>query len=141
MCMCAWNFAHAHANFVHAHVRNHGICARAQIDSARGRCSNTSIFFLRDWDHWSYNVHCCMFASFLYNTNLFCDYYCGSCSSLVSLHDLLILPCESSLSPCKCFPGNFHVVTFPSSYWQISFFSLYVFLSRVECTCFVGIFC
>ena len=40
------NFAHAHANFLHAHVRNHEICVQAQIGLARGRCSNTLVFFL-----------------------------------------------------------------------------------------------
>ena len=43
MCMCARNFAHAHAHF--AHARNHEICTRAQMGSARGRCSNTLVFF------------------------------------------------------------------------------------------------
>ena len=42
--MCAQNFAHVH---VHTNfARNHEICVQAQIGSARGRCSNTLVFFL-----------------------------------------------------------------------------------------------
>ena len=40
-CVHAQNFRHASAHFAHAHARNHKICPRAQIGSARRRCSNT----------------------------------------------------------------------------------------------------
>ncbi len=52
-----------HRNFVHVHARNlgmrmrridHEICARAQIGPARGRCSNTLVFFYSmemTWKH------------------------------------------------------------------------------------------
>ncbi len=74
MCVHAHNSEHALANFVHWHAQNHNMCVRAQIGSARGRCSNTLAIFPSE-PYMLFDI----FASALSVT---CDYNLSSLDSI-----------------------------------------------------------